>query len=186
MCRFVHLAVAAALALTVSATASAAESIHVYGSGGPTPAMKEAPAAFGTVHGITVDVTAVPTPTWIEGADTDADVIFSGSEPMMTDFIDALGDEVELSTVRPLYFRAAAILVRPGNPGRVTGIKDLRKPGHRVLVVNGVAQNGLWQDMVGHTGDTGVVLTKKGVQSANAKAFATYLESPKVARVFAK
>ncbi len=248
MSRLARLAVAAAVALTAPMIASAAETIHVYGPGGPMPAMKEAAAAFGTAHGITVDVTAGPTPTWIERAKTDADVIFSGSETMMTDFIGALGDKIDPSTVRPLYLRAAAILVRPGNPGHITGIRDLMKPGHRVLVVNGAGQNGLWEDIVGRTGDigavrafrsnvvtfagnsalarqawttdtsldawviwtiwqvsnpnladqvaiepeyqvyrdTGVGLTKKGAQSADAKAFAAYLESPEAARIFAK
>ena len=248
MSRLARLAVAAALALTVPMIAAAAEPIHVYGPGGPMPAMKEAAAAFGTAHGVTVDVTAGPTPTWIERAKTDADVIFSGSETMMTDFIGALGDKIDPSTVRPLYLRAAAILVRPGNPGHITGIKDLMKPGHRVLVVNGAGQNGLWEDIVGRTGDidavrgfrsnvvtfagnsalarqawttdttldawviwtiwqvsnpsladqvaiepdyqvyrdTGVALTRKGAQSADAKAFAAYLESPDAARIFAK
>lgn len=90
MSRFAHLAVAAALTLTVPVVSSAAEAIHVYGPGGPMPAMKEAATAFGTAHGVTVDVTAGPTPTWIERAKTDADVIFSGSETMMTDLIGAL------------------------------------------------------------------------------------------------
>ena len=248
MSRLTCLAVAAALALISPALVSAAETIHVYGPGGPMPAMKEAAAAFGTAHGVTVDVTAGPTPTWIERAKSDADVIFSGSETMMTDFIGALGDKIDPSTVRPLYLRAAAILVRPGNPGHITGIKDLMKPGHRVLVVNGAGQNGLWEDIVGRTGDidavrafrsnvvtfagnsalarqawttdttldawviwtiwqvsnpsladqvaiepdyqvyrdTGVALTRKGAQSADAKAFAAYLESPDAARIFAK
>jgi accessory colonization factor AcfC len=248
MSRFIHIAVAAALALSIPAVASAGETIHVYGPGGPMPPMKEAATTFGTAHGVTVDVTAGPTPTWIEKAKTDADVIFSGSETMMTDFIGALGDKVDTTTVRPLYLRAAAILVRPGNPGHITGIKDLMKPGHHVLVVNGAGQNGLWEDIVGRTGDvgairafrsnvvtyaansalarqawttdtsldawviwtiwqvsnptladqvviepeyqvyrdTGVALTKKGAQSADAKAFATYLESPEAALIFAR
>ena len=76
---------------------------------------------------------------------------------MMTDFIGALGDKVDTMTVRPLYLRPAAILVRPGNPGHIAGIKDLMKPGHHVLVVNGAGQNGLWEDIVGRTGDIGAV-----------------------------
>ena len=248
MSRLTNLLTAAALALASPAIASAAATIQVYGPGGPMPAMKEAAAAFGAAHGVTVDVTAGPTNTWIERAKTDADVIFSGSETMMTDIIGALGDKVDPSTVRPLYLRAAAILVRPGNPSHITGIKDLMKTGHRVLVVNGAGQNGLWEDIVGRTGDigavrafrsnvvtfagnsalarhawttdpsldawviwtiwqvsnpsladqvaiepdyqiyrdTGVAMTKKGMQSADAKAFAAYLESPDAARIFAK
>jgi len=55
--------------------------------------------------------------------------------------------------VQPLYLRPAAIMVRPGNPGRITGLKDLLQMGHRVLVVNGAGQNGLWKDVAGRLGD---------------------------------
>ncbi len=86
-------------------------------------------------------------------AEQDADVVFSGSETMMTDFIAAFGDSIDPMTVTPLYLRPAAILVRPGNPGHITGIKDLLKPGHRVLVANGAGQNGMWEDVAGRLGD---------------------------------
>jgi accessory colonization factor AcfC len=152
MFRPAHIALIAAVSLG-SVHIAAAETIHVYGPGGPMPAMKEAAATFGAAHNITVDVTAGPTPAWLEKAKGDADVIFSGSETMMTDFIGALGDRIDTSTVKPLYLRAAAILVRPGNPSHITGIKELMKPGHRVLVVNGAGQNGLWEDVAGRLGD---------------------------------
>lgn len=51
---------------------------------------------------------------------------------------------------------AAANLVQPSYLGHITGIQDLMKPGHRVLVVNGAGQNGLWEDIVGRTGDIGI------------------------------
>jgi len=238
----------AALALSALGSARATEPLHVYGPGGPMPAMKEAAAAFEQARGIKVEVTAGPTPSWIDKAKKDADVVFSGSETMMTDFIAAFGDSIDPKTVTPLYLRPAAILVRPGNPGHITGIKDLLKPGHRVLVVNGAGQNGMWEDVVGRLGDigsvrafrsnivtyagnsalarqawtedksldawliwsiwqvsnptladqvaiepeygiyrdTGVALTRKGTQGADAKAFAAYLEGPDAARIFAK
>ncbi len=60
-------------------------------------AMREFAAAFGAAHGITVEVTAGPTPAWIERAkaDVDADVVFSGSETMMTDFVGAFGGQID-------------------------------------------------------------------------------------------
>ncbi len=143
----------AALALATLGFARAAEPLHVYGPGGPMPAMKEAAAAFGTAHGITVEVTAGPTPAWIEKAKADADLVFSGSETMMTDFVGAFGGQLDPAAVQPLYLRPAAILVRPGNPGRIAGFKDLLRPGHRVLVVNGAGQNGMWEDVAGRLGD---------------------------------
>ena len=135
-----------------------AETINVYGPGGPMPAMKEAATAFGAAHpGTTVDVTAGPTPSWIDKAKNDADLIFSGSEVMMSDFVTAFGDKIDPASIHPLYLRAAAILVRPGNPAGITGIKDLLKPGHRILVVNGAGQQGLWEDVAGRMGDIDTV-----------------------------
>jgi len=40
-----------------------------------------------------------------------------------------------------------------GNPGHIKGIADLLKPGHKILVVNGSGQGGLWEDVVGRMGD---------------------------------
>lgn len=140
-------------ALTMSASAVAAEPVHVYGPGGPLPAVQEAAAAFKARHGVDIQVTAGPTPKWLNQAKSDADVIFSGSESMMTDFVTALGGQIDVKTITPLYLRPSAILVRPGNPGHIGGIADLLKPRHKILVVNGSGQGGLWEDVVGRLGD---------------------------------
>lgn len=86
----------------------------------------------------------------------------------MTDFIKAMGDRVDSADVVPLYLRPSAILVRPGNPKKIHGLKDLLIPGRKVLVVNGAGQNGLWEDMAGRLGDIGSV---SGLRS-NIKVFA--------------
>ncbi len=39
------------------------------------------------------------------------------------------------------------------------GLKDLLQPGHRVLVVNGAGQNGMWEDVAGRLGDIASVRT---------------------------
>ena len=80
-----------ALSLAIAGTASAAtgETLRVYGPGGPLPAMREAAEVFGRTRGVDVQVTGGPTGSWIERAKGDADMIFSGSETMMTDFIAA-------------------------------------------------------------------------------------------------
>ena len=134
-----------------------AEPLHVYGPGGPAPAMKEAATAYQALTGRAVAVTAGPTPQWIDQARTDADVIFSGSETMMSDFVVAMEGRIDPAAAEPLYLRESSILVRPGNPDRIGGLDDLFVPGHRVLVVNGAGQNGLWEDMAGRTGDIGKV-----------------------------
>ncbi|WP_291851323.1 substrate-binding domain-containing protein [Bradyrhizobium sp.] len=142
--------------------------VHVYGPGGPLPAMKEAAAQFSAKAGVQVEVVGGPTAKWIEEAKSRGDLIYSGSETMMTDFVTALGDRVNPVEVRPLYLRPSAILVRPGNPQRIKGFKDLLAPGRRILVVNGAGQNGLWEDMAGRSGDIGMVRTLR----SNIKVFA--------------
>jgi len=80
----------AAVACFSAAGARADDAINVYGPGGPAPAMKEAAQAFGATNKVTVNVVAGPTPQRVEKAKTDADVVFSGAENMMSDFAKAL------------------------------------------------------------------------------------------------
>lgn len=127
--------------------------LKAYGPGGPAPAMKEAAQAFDKKTGTKVEVTAGPTPQWKDRAKADADLIFSGSEHMMADFVKALDGMIVGSTIRPLYLRPLAILVRPGNPKAIKGAADLFKPGLKVMVVNGAGQTGAWEDMAGRTGE---------------------------------
>jgi len=129
------------------------QELHVYGPGGPEPAIREAAAQFGAAHGVKVLVTAGPTAKWIAQAKTDADVVYSGSETMMTDFLEQMGGELLPETVTPLYLRVSAILVRPGNPRHVSKFADLLAPGIKVVVVNGAGQNGLWEDIAGRKGN---------------------------------
>ncbi len=170
MKRFFHIASRTLLPAFLFAhpALAAAPEIHVYGPGGPLPAMKEAAAAFSKQHGVDVVVTAGPTPKWIADANSNADVIYSGSETMMTTFIGQLDGAIDTSSVTPLYLRPAAILVRPGNPDHITGIADLMKPGQHILVVNGAGQQGLWEDVAGRLGDINSVKAFR----ANIKTYA--------------
>lgn len=155
-----HLLLAATLSMAASAVL-AQETLYVYGPGGPAPAMKEAAAAFGKANGLKVEVTAGPTPSWIDKAKQNADVIFSGSETMMTDFSVAMEGRIVEKTVNPLYLRPMAILVRPGNPKHINGFRDILKPGMKILVVNGAGQNGVWEDVAGRKGDIETVRTMR-------------------------
>jgi len=141
---------------------SASQDLRIYGPGGPEPAIREAAAQFGSAHGIKIDVTAGPTGKWIDAAKADADLMYSGSETMMTDFLDAMGGELIAATVTPLYLRASAILVRPGNPRQIKSFNDLLTPGVRILIVNGAGQNGLWEDIAGRKGN---IATVKGLRA---------------------
>ena len=156
------------LILAATIVTASAEALKVYGPGGPLPPIKEAAEIFGKAHDVTIDVVAGPTPQWIDQAKKDADLIFSGSETMMTDFVRMFEGRIDTVDVVPLYLRASAILVRPGNPGGIHGLKDLFAPGRKVLVVNGAGQNGLWEDMAGHLGDIASVKALR----ANIKVFA--------------
>ncbi|WP_371134203.1 substrate-binding domain-containing protein [Polaromonas sp.] len=135
----------------------ATDVINVYGPGGPAPAMKEAAETFGVDQKITVNVVAGPTPEWVEKAKQDADVVFSGAENMMSDFAKALPGAFDLKDAYPLHLRPVAILVRPGNPKRIRGFRDLLVPGVKVLTVAGAGQTGLWEDVAGRTGDIAMV-----------------------------
>ena len=150
-------ATALVLASTLLAPLWAKDVINVYGPGGPAPAMQEAAKAFGATHQITVNVVAGPTSQWLEKAKLDADVIFSGAENMFNEFAKALPGAFDLKDAYPLYLRPVAILVRPGNPKRIRGFRDLLAPNVKVLTVAGAGQTGLWEDVAGRTGDIAMV-----------------------------
>jgi len=95
------------------------------------------------------------------GADTQAParnvlhagLVFSGSETIMSGFVAAMLAQLDPAAVRPLYLRPSVLPVRPGDPDRISGLRDLLKPGHRILVVAGAGQQGLWEDVAGRLGD---------------------------------
>ncbi len=175
----------ALLLLTFTGTPSRAEStVQVFGPGGPAPAIKEAAEVFGKQAGSRVEIVAGPTGAWLDKAKAEADVIFSGSEVMMTDFVTAMGGQIVEETIAPLYLRPAAILVRPGNPKGLKGFADLLARDLKVLVVNGAGQQGLWEDMAGRTGDIAKVkaLRSKIVEFApnSAAARKTWTDRPEI------
>ncbi|MHB8283065.1 MAG: substrate-binding domain-containing protein [Caulobacteraceae bacterium] len=173
-----------AFALCLASTTFArAETLHIYGPGGPAPAVKEAATAFAAATGVDVQVTAGPTPQWAQAAQLDADVIFSGSETMMTGFIRQM-PEIDPTSAQPLYLRRAAILVRPGNPMHIRSLSDLVRPGHHILVVDGAGQDGLWEDVAGRLGD---IATLKAMRSqiltyakTSAEAKAVWVANPQL------
>jgi accessory colonization factor AcfC len=120
--------------------------------------MREAAKVFGSKKNINVEVNAGPTPAWKDEAMKNADLIFSGSEYMMTDFVRKdLHGLIDPSTIRTLWLRPSAILVRPGNPKAIKGVKDLTRAGVKILVVEGAGQVGMWEDVAGRSGDVKLV-----------------------------
>ena len=125
------------------------DTLYVYGPGGPQVSMEECAKAFSKKMSIPVKVVPGPEAKWIEQAKQNADVIFGGAEYMLTQFAMQHPGLVYSSTRTELYKRAAGILVRKGNPKKITSLKDLTKPGIKILDVNGAGQLGLWEDLAG-------------------------------------
>lgn len=172
-----------AVALAMSAPA-VAEVLHVYGPGGPAPAMMEAAKVYRAQTGTDVRVVAGPTKQWIDKAKADADLVYSGAEHMMTDFVREMEGRIDEQTIDPLYLRVSSILVRPGNPRRIRGLRDLMTPGRRVIVVQGSGQTGLWEDMAGRTGDVRMVRALRRnivhVAPTSADAKAKWIADPSI------
>jgi accessory colonization factor AcfC len=142
------------------------DTLHVYGPGGPFTAINECAKLFTTQTGIPVKVIAGPEPKWFEQARQNADIIYGGAEYMLTQFIQNHPDMVDATSRTELYKRAAAILVRPGNPKSILTLKDLTRPGIHILDVNGAGQLGLWEDIAGKDNLIG------GIQKNIAGSFA--------------
>lgn len=126
--------------------------LKVYGPGGPLGPIKELAEKFSEETGINVEVIAGPEATWIDQAKRDADIIYGGSEYMLTDFILKHPGMVDEKTRTELYPRAAGILVRKGNPKKIESLEDLTKKGVKIVDVNGAGQLGLWEDLAGRVG----------------------------------
>lgn len=131
----------------LAAVPAAAQTLHVYGPGGPATAMKECAAAFTQRTGLAVEVTAGPEPQWFEQARQDADLVYGGAEYMLTQTALAHPGFLDEASRTSLYARASAVLVRPGNPLHVKRLEDLARPGVRLLDVNGAGQMGMTEDM---------------------------------------
>jgi accessory colonization factor AcfC len=132
---------------------SAQEVLQIYGSEGPYPAMREAATVFSNRNNVDVRIVGKPVEKWAAEAKTNADLVYSSAEFMMVDLVRHMEGEIEESRITPLYWRPAAILVRPGNPKHIHDFPDLLRSGVKVMVVNGSGQTGLWEDMAGRQGN---------------------------------
>ena len=141
------------LAAIEPAVVSAQEVLHIYGAEGPYPAIREAAELFGDRNNVDFQLVASPPGKWLDKAKKDADMIYTSAEFMMIDFIRAMDDRIDETSITPLYWRPSAILVRPGNPKHIHDFPDLLNPGVNVMVVNGSGQTGLWEDMAGKQGN---------------------------------
>jgi accessory colonization factor AcfC len=94
--------------------------------------MKEAAAEFAKEHHIQVGVVGGRVPVAAR-ARRDGDLVYSGSEDRMGDFLVALHGVLDPATIVRLYLRESAILVRPGNPEHIpkSSLRTLRGADER-------------------------------------------------------
>ena len=143
--------VVAIWALSYVAGASA-QTLHVYGPGGPLAPMQACAAQYTAQTHHPVIVTGGPEKQWFAAAQMDGDVIYGGAEYMLTQFDMEHPGFLLAGSRTDLYKRTAGILVRPGNPKHIQTLADLAKPGIRLLDVSGAGQLGLWEDVAGRFG----------------------------------
>lgn len=128
------------------------DTVFVYGPGGPYPAMNEAAAVFSRKSNVVIKVIKGPVSKWEKSAKLNADIIYSGSEFMMTNFSKKF-NIIEKETITPLYLRKSGLLVRPSNPKNIKSFSDILKSDIRILVVTGAGLTGVWESMIGQTKD---------------------------------
>ena len=129
--------------------AQAKDTLYIYGPGGPAAAMEECAKIFSAKNSILVKVIAGPEAKWIDEAEKNADIVFGGAEYMLTQFKLQHAGLMDSTTRKELYKRGAGILVRPGNPKKINSLKDLTKPGVKLLEITGAGQLGMWEDLAG-------------------------------------
>lgn len=135
------------------------DTVYIYGPGGPYPAINEVAKIYGQNNNEIIKVTKGPLKKWQEQAKIKADIIYSGAEFMMTNFIHVFNEEIITSSITPLYLRKSGLLVRTGNPKKIKSLNDMAKPGVKILVVHGAGLTGVWEDMAGKSQD--IELLKK-------------------------
>ena len=124
------------------------DTLYIYGPGGPFEPMTEAAKIFSEKNKTPVKVVKGPFGKWKDNAKVNADIIYSGSEYMMTNFIKEL-ESIDSESVYPLYLRKSGIIVRKGNPKKIKNIQDLLKSNINIMVVNGAGLIGIWEDIIG-------------------------------------
>jgi len=163
--------------------------VNLYGPGGPHVALIEVGKAFQKETGIKVNVNFGPQATWNDKARRDADILFGSSEQSALAITTDHLKDFDIHQITPLYLRPAVILVKKGNPKKITGLIDLSKPGVGVVVPDGAgisntSGTGVWEDMIGRAGDINIL---KGFRSNivlfspnSGGARKAFLENPKV------
>lgn len=126
--------------------------MRIYGPEGPADAMRECAEMFSRIRGVKTEVITGPGEKWIKQAREDADVVYEETEHGLIRFMTHYPCLVDESSRTSLYVQPAGILVRNGNPKRITTFEDLTRPGIYLIDLNGEASLGLWEDLAGRKG----------------------------------
>jgi accessory colonization factor AcfC len=76
--------------------------------------MRAVAEAFRAAHGIPVEIVAGPTSGWAGRVPAEADMVSSGAEYMMDDFMAQFREVLDPATRTTLFLRPSALLVRRG------------------------------------------------------------------------
>ncbi|MHB8111037.1 MAG: substrate-binding domain-containing protein [Syntrophorhabdaceae bacterium] len=109
--------------------------LNIFGPGGPYTPMMECALAYMTGTGIELSVIMGTPERWMNLARHAADLIYGGAEYMMTDFMEAYPDMIDVESITHLYAREVGIIVRPGNPAGVHSLPDLGQKKMSILNV---------------------------------------------------
>ena len=125
-------------------------SLKIYGPGGLLNPMQECAEIFSRNEAnISAKFIGGKGSGWINKAGKDADLICLGVAHLYSQFMLQYSGMVEKTAWEGLYMRPAGILVRKGNPKNIKSLKDLAKPGIRLLNVACPGQVATWEDLAG-------------------------------------
>ncbi len=109
--------------------------LRIFGPGGPYLPMTECASLYSATGNIEAEVTKGTPRSWIEELRRDGDLVYGGAEYMLVDFDREYPGIIDTGSITNLYPRTVGIMVRPGNPGGISSLKDLSGPGITVLNV---------------------------------------------------
>ena len=131
-----------------------ANTVTLYGPGGPHSALIQVSESFTKTTGIKVDIVYGPQAKWDKEVLKKADIIYSASDNQMVAFVERYKEKFSQKNTQALYLHKAIIITQKGNPKKIQGIRSLLKPSINIVVNDGAgisqtSGTGVWEDIVG-------------------------------------